>query len=186
MRTFIFQLSSLPFTAYIWVFFLVFVIHELEEWNIDRFEHRNFIDFLPSATDRSARLWIGLIVFIGFILCLIASLLGNSSGAWIILPAISIMILNALQHLYWLFYFRQYVPGLITAICLLIPLGCFIIIFAIIQEIIPAWYALIWTIIIILGFIQTIRAGNKMTPLIRTVNEIGIWLSNLIENRSTQ
>jgi hypothetical protein len=180
METLFAQIFSLPFTTYIWVFFFVFVIHELEEWNIDRFEHRYFVDFLPSATDRSARLWIGLIVFIGLIWCFLASLIGNFTGAWIILPAISIMILNALQHGFWLFYFRQYVPGVITAICLLIPLGCFMIISAIIQEIIPAWYALIWTLIIILGFIQTVRAGNKMTPLIRTINEIGIWLSNRI------
>jgi hypothetical protein len=182
MGTLVIQLFTLPFTTYIWFFFFVFVIHELEEWNIDRFEHRNFVNFLPSATDRSARLWIGLIILIGLLWCSISSLLGNSAGAWIILPAISIMILNALQHIFWLFYFRQYVPGLITAISLLIPLGCYIIIFAIIQELIPIWYALFWTIIIFIGFAQTIKAGNKMTPLIRTINEIGIWLSERIQN----
>jgi hypothetical protein len=182
MGTLLIQFFTLPFTTYIWFFFFVFVIHELEEWNIDRFEHRNFVNFLPSATDRSARLWIGLIILIGLIWCSISSLLGNSAGAWIILPAISIMILNALQHIFWLFYFRQYVPGLITAISLLIPLGCYINIFAIIQELIPIWYALFWTIIIIIGFTQTIKSGNKMTPLIRTINEIGIWLSERIQN----
>jgi hypothetical protein len=180
MSTLFSQLMSMNFTTFIWIFFLVFVIHEFEEWNIDRFEHRNFVDFLPEATDRSARLWIGCIVLLGLLWCIMATLWGNSTTAWLILPAISIMIQNALQHLFWMFYFHKYAPGVVTAVCLMIPLGCYIITFATLQGLIPLWYVMICVSFIIIGFIQTIRAGNKVSPLIRGINKIGIWLSNRI------
>lgn len=30
------------------------------------------------------------------------------------------------------------------------------------------------------GFVQTVKAGNKMTPLIRVINNLGTWLSDRI------
>jgi hypothetical protein len=169
------------FLTAIWLFFLAFVLHEVEEWNIDQFEHRNFVGLPPAATDRSARMWIGFVVLIGLIWCTAATLPGNPTiAAWIILPAIAIMLQNALQHVFWVFYFRQYAPGVVTAVLLMIPLGSYVIAMAIEQKHVPIWYIALWTAVIILGFVQTVRAGNKMTPLVRTINNIGIWLSDRI------
>jgi hypothetical protein len=48
------------------------------------------------------------------------------------------------------------------------------------QGYVPFWYVAIWTAVVILGLVQTVRAGNKMTPLIQAINNIGIWLSERI------
>ena len=173
--------AQVNFLVIIWFFFLVFVLHEIEEWNINSFEHRNFVGLAPAATDRSARMWIGFVVLVGLIWCTAATLPGNpTSAAWIILPAIAIMLQNALQHIFWVFYFRQYAPGVVTAVLLMIPLGSYVIALVISQGYVPTWYVAIWMAVVIMGFAQTVRAGSRMTPLIRTINDIGIWLSERI------
>jgi hypothetical protein len=174
-------LEQLNFLNTLWLFFLVFVLHEVEEWNINKFEHQNFVGLPPTATDRSARMWIAFISLVGLIWCAVATLPGNPTiAAWIIFPAIAIMLQNALQHVYWSFYFRQYAPGVITSALLLIPLGCYVIARAVQQGYAPTWYAAVWAVPIVMGLAQTMRAGNKMTPLIRAINNIGIGLSERI------
>ena len=174
-------LGQLDFLNTLWLFFLVFVLHEFEEWNIDRFERRNFVGLPPAATDRSARMWIAFIVVVGVIWCAVATLPSNPTiAAWVILPAITMMLQNGLQHVYWSFYFRQYAPGVITAVVLLIPIGCYVAVRAVQQGYVPIWYAAVWVVVLVLGLTQTVKAGNKMTPLIRAINDIGIMLADRI------
>jgi len=174
-------LEQLNFLNMLWLFFFVFVLHEVEEWNIDKFEHQHFVDLPPAATDRSARMWIAFVSLVGLIWCAVATVSGNPIiAAWIMLPAIAIMLQNTLQHIYWSFYFRQYAPGVITAALLLIPLGCYVIARAVEQGYAPTWYAAVWAVLIVVGFAQTVWAGNKMTPLVRAINNIGIGLSERI------
>jgi hypothetical protein len=126
-------------------------------------------------------MWIVFISLVGLIWCAVATVPGNPTiAAWIFFPAIAIMFQNALQHIYWLYYFRQYTPGVITAALMLIPFGCYVIARAIEHGYIPTWYVAVWAAFVMMGFAQTVRAGNKMTPLIRTINNLGIWLSDRI------
>ncbi len=179
MSSVLIALGRLDFVNTLWLFFLIFVAHELEEWNIDRFERRNFVGLPPAATDRSARMWIAFVVVVGLIWCAVATLPGNPTiAAWVILPAITIMLQNALQHVYWSFYFRQYAPGVLAAALLLIPLCCYVAARAV--QYVPIWYAAVWVIVLVLESAQTVRAGNKMTPIIRAINNIGIMLANRI------
>jgi hypothetical protein len=179
--------SQVNFLHMLWLFFFVFVAHELEEWNIDRFEHRHFTGLSPAATDRSARMWIACVVLIGLLWVTIATLSGSpTSAAWIFLPAVAILIQNALQHVFWSLYFRRYAPGVVTALVLLIPIGVYIMITAVQRGYTPAWYAAIWTVFIAAGFIQTVIAGSRMTPLIRGINLIGIKLAEMIPPTSKQ
>jgi len=181
MGTIVNALEQLGFVNTLWLFYLVFVLHEVEEWNIDQFEHKNFIGLPPAATDRSARMWIAFVCLVGLIWCAVATLPGNPTvAAWIFLPAVAIMIENALQHVFWSLYFRQYSPGVVSAVLLLIPMGCYIIAWAVGQGYAPAWYAAVWVVLIVAGCVQTVIAGNKMTLLIRAINIIGIKLSERI------
>jgi hypothetical protein len=174
-------LEQIGFQGTWWLFLFAFVLHEAEEWNISKFEHRNFEGLPSAATDRSARMWIAFISVVGLIWCAVATLPGNPTiAAWVILPAIAIALQNALQHVYWSFYFRQYAPGVITSVLLLIPLGCYVIARAVQQGYVPIWYAAVLAVLPVLGLAQTVKAGNKMTPLIRAINNIGITLSERI------
>jgi len=42
-------------------------------------------------------------------------------AAFLILFYASTVFLNALQHVYWIFYFGAYSPGIVTAVLLLFP-----------------------------------------------------------------
>ncbi len=174
-------LEQIGFPNTVWIFFACFVLHEFEEWNIDQFEHEHFEGIPPAATDRSARLWILFISLVGFIWCMVATVPGSPEiAAWVILPAIAVMLQNAIQHIVWSVYFRAYAPGVISAALLLIPSGSYILARALQQSYIPAWYAFVWVAFVAAGFAQTVKAGNKMTPFIRSINNLGIWLSNRI------
>ena len=179
MRTVLTALDQINFLSMLWVFFFVFVIHELEEWNIDRFEHRHFEGLPPAATDRSARLWIGFVSLVGLVWCALATLPGDpGTAAWIFLPAISILVQNAIQHIYWSLYFKSYAPGVVTAVLAVIPFGCYLIARAALAGYVPVWYAAVCVAFILIGSVQTVTAGSRMTPLIRAINNIGIWLSD--------
>ncbi len=186
MNNLVTTLEQVNFLSMLWIFYFVFVLHELEEWNIDRFEHRHFEGLSPAATDRSARLWIGFVVLVGLIWCAAATLPGNPTlAAWIFLPAVAILLMNALQHVFWAYYFRGYAPGVITAVLLLIPFGFYLIARAVAQGYVPVWYAVVLAAFVVVGVAQTVRAGNRMTPVIRAINDVGIWISGRLSRSRT-
>jgi hypothetical protein len=179
MSTIVTALEGTSFLSLLWIFYCVFVLHELEEWNIDRFERQHFAGLPPAATDRSARLWIGFVSLVGLLWCALATLPGDLAlAAWIFLPAIAIMLMNALQHVFWSFYFRGYAPGVLTAALLVIPSGCYLAAQALAQGYAPGWYAALLAAAVLLGLAQTVRAGDRMTPLICAINDVGIWISD--------
>ena len=98
-------------------------------------------------------------------------------AAFVFLPAIALVLLNAFQHVYWLLYFRQYAPGIVTSIVLLIPTGFYLAARAVQQGYVPIWYVAVWAVPVVVGLVQTVRAGNQVTPLVRAVYNLGFWLS---------
>lgn len=180
MASIISFLENINFTLLLWIFAIAFALHEVEEWNIMKWYQRNFVD-LPPTTDKGVRSWIVFISLIGFIWCFIAVLPGNPKIAmYVFIPAIAVALQNSLQHVYWLIYFRDYPPGVITAVLLLLPLGSYIIIEAIQKEFIPVWYVALWAVLIIPGLAQTVRAGNTMTSPMRAMHNFGNTLSQKI------
>jgi hypothetical protein len=173
-------LETLGFLRVLWLFPIAFALHEAEEWNIMKWYHRNYAD-LPPATDRSARTWIVFISLVGFVWVGVAVLPDSPSvAAFVSLPAIALSIQNALQHIYWLFYFRQYAPGVVTSALLLIPIGGYIVAKAVQHGYAPVWYVAIWAVLIVPGLVQTVRAGNQMTSPMRAIHDLGIKLSKMI------
>jgi hypothetical protein len=174
-------LESLDFLTTLWLFLLAFVLHEFEEWHITEFERRNFVGLPPSATERSARMWIAFICTVGLVWCAAATLPGIPSlAAWVFLPAIAVALQNALQHAFWSVYFRQYAPGVITAVVLLIPIGGYVAAWAVRQGYVPAWYAAALAGLVAVGLVHTVRAGNRMSPFIRAIYNLGFRLSEML------
>jgi hypothetical protein len=173
-------LENLDFLSVLWLFPIAFALHEAEEWNIMKWYHRNYAN-LPPATDRGARTWIVFISLVGFAWIAVAVLPGSPSvAAFVSLPAIALAIQNALQHIYWLFYFKQYAPGVVTSVLLVIPIGGYIFARAVQQGYTPVWYVALWAVLVVPGLVQTVRAGNEMTPPIRAIHNLGIKLSEMI------
>ena len=175
-------INQIDFLTWLWLFVIVFALHEVEEWNILRWYQRNYVD-LPPSTDKAVRVWIIFVILIGFVWCAVATLPGSQVlAAYVFLPAIAVAIQNALQHVYWLFYFKQYAPGIITSVFGLIPFGIYLVIRAIWQNFVPLWYVGILILLLIPSLAQTVQAKNKMTKQIRAIHHFGIKLAGLLEH----
>ena len=170
--------GQLEFLKMLWLLLLAFFIHEIEEWNITDFERRNFVGLPTIVTKRNARMWIKFICLVGLVWCSAATLPGNPTlAAYVFLPAIFLVLGNALQHVFWTFYFRQYAPGVVSAVLLLIPICCYVIVSAVKLGYSPRWYVAAMAVLIVVPLVHTVRAGNEMTPLVRAIYHLGNWLS---------
>jgi hypothetical protein len=123
--------------TWLWIFVVIFALHELEEWNILRWYQRNYVD-LPPSTDKTTRVWIVFIILVALVWCAAGTLPGDPAlAAYVLLPAVAIAMQNAIQHVYWQLYFKQYAPGIITAIFGLIPVGVCLFVGAVWQRLVP-------------------------------------------------
>jgi hypothetical protein len=170
-------LGRLNFLKALWLFPLAVALHEAEEWNLVRWYERNYDD-LPPMTNKSARIVLVLMSSAFLLWSAVAIVTQNPKvAAWILLPAMAIVFQNALQHVYWLFYFRQYVPGAITAVLLLLPTVGYLTARAVQQNYAPIWYVMALVILNVPGLIQTVQAGNTMTSFFRAVHNVGIAIA---------
>jgi hypothetical protein len=134
---------------------------------------------LPRISHKSNRTWLVFVSIVYFGWCAIATLPGSPTFAAVVfLPAIAIALQNALQHIYWLFHFRDYAPGVITSLLLLLPLGIYLTVRAIQQDYAPAWYVAVLALLMVPGLAQTVRAGHRLTPQMRTLHSFSIRLSD--------
>lgn len=171
-------LNSIDFRNIIWSIPIIMLLHELEEWNILKWYRENYID-LPPSTNRSIRVWLLGISFVGFIWTTICYLIPNQSiTALLICVLIAITLQNGLQHLYWLVYFKRYAPGFLFSVLLGIPADIYICFRMLEEKLIPFWAIIIIGLIIIPGLIETVKAKNRMTKSVRGAHEIGISIAN--------
>jgi hypothetical protein len=170
-------LQRLDFLTSLWLFPVAVALHELEEWNIVRWYELNFVD-LPQLSDKGARAWIVFSSLVGFIWTGIAILPGNQAvAAFVLLLAFALMLQNALQHIYYLFYFRPYAPGIVTSVFFLIPIIGYLVARVIQQGYVPIWYTILLLVLLIPDLIQTVKAGNTMLPSLRAVHKFGAALA---------
>lgn len=184
MRTIVNLLQHIRFLHWLWISVLCFVVHELEEWNITAFERRNFEEYPTIATARNAHAWIAFICVVGVVWCAAATLPGNPTvAAYVFLPAIVSVLLNALQHVYWSLFFRQYAPGVITAVMLLIPLNSYVIVQAVQRTSVSIWYVALLLGGLSLGLIHTVAIGRRTPHIIQNIYNIGYRVSETFSHR---
>ena len=68
----------------------------------------------------------------------------------------------------------------VSAALLLVPSICCLVAWAALQGYAPIWYVIVLAVPAALGLVQTVQAGNKITPLVRFVHNTGIWVSQKI------
>jgi len=174
-------INQIDFLTWLWLFVIAFAFHEMEEWKILRWYQRNYLD-LPPSTNKAVRVWIVFVILVGFVWCAAATLPGDPVfAAFMFLPAVAVAIQNALQHVYWLFLFKQYAPGIITSVILLIPSGVYLAVRAVWQNFVPVWYLGFLFLLLIPGLVQTVQAKNRMTKQIRAIHHLGIKITELLE-----
>lgn len=162
-------LSSLELKTIYWLIPVVQLIHELEEWNILKWYKNNFED-IPASTNFSTRFWIILFSLFAYVWVTICFFIQNLFiSALLISLVLIITTLNSLQHIYWQILFKKYAPGVVTSILLVLPLNLYVTYRIVHQDLVPAWLLLIISFPILPGIIQTFRAKNKMTKVIRVV-----------------
>jgi len=170
-------LQRFDFLTALWLFPIAVTLHELEEWNIVRWYEQNFVD-LPHLTDTGLRAWIVFSSLVGLLWTGIAILPGNPTvAAWVLLLAFVLMGQNALQHIYYLFYFRRNAPGIVTSVLLLIPTIVYLVARAVQQGYVPIWYAILLVVLLIPHLSQTVRARNTMLPSLHAVHQFGAALA---------
>lgn len=170
-------LNHMPYLTAIWLLPAALAIHEAEEWNILPWEQRNFVN-LPAKTHASVRTFLAFFTLFSFLWTALAALPNNPTiAAFMLLLLASGGFLNALQHLFYTIYFRQYAPGIVTSVVLLLPISSYLTARAIQENLVPVVYVGALGIVVILGLIQTMKAGNTFIPAFRAVSHIGMALS---------
>lgn len=170
-------LNRLDFLTLVWLFPIAYALHEAEEWTILRWYQRRYAD-LPSMTNRSVRTFLVCASAVGFVWTAVATLPGDPRvAAFLLLPAVALALQNALQHLWFLVVFRDYAPGIITSVLLLVPVGGYVAARAVGQGYVPLWYVLGLGVLIIPGLVQTVRAGRRLTRQFRAIHGFGMALS---------
>jgi len=167
----------MSFLTAIWLLPVALALHEAEEWNILGWQQRNFIN-LPAKTNTSIRTVLVFVTLLGFLWTALAPLPNNPHiAAFMVLPFTAIGFLNALQHLFYTMYFRQYAPGVITSVVLLLPISGYLTAKAIQENLVPVGYVVALGILAMLGLIQTMEAGNTLIPAFRAISHFGMALS---------
>ncbi len=157
----------------VWVFSVAVAVHEFEEWNIIPWYRRNFFD-LPPLTDRGVRAWIVFSSLLAFLWTGAAVAPGSPAiAAWVLLPAFALMSQNALMHVYWVFRFRQYAPGVLAALVLLMPAIAYLATEAVRRGYVPLWYIALLIALQVPGLAQVVKAGNRMLPSFRALHAFG-------------
>lgn len=169
--------NHVPFPAVIWLLPFALALHEAEEWNILRWEQRNFTN-LPAKTHAGVRTFLVFFTLFGFLWTALTTLPSDPTvTAFAFLPFAAGAFLNALQHIFYTTYFKQYAPGVITSVVLYLPIVSYLTARAIQENLVPVAYVVALGILAVLGLIQTIRAGNTLIPAFRAFSHIGMVLS---------
>jgi hypothetical protein len=173
------------FSSVLWLLVGAFVLHEAEEWNITAFERRNFVDLPPQVTEENGRAWLVFICVVAAGWCAAATLPGSPKlAAFVFLPAVGLAVANALQHVFWAIYFKEYAPGVVSAVLLLLPLAIYVAARAGLRDLVPLWYLLGLALMIAVIVGNTVRSRRRMTAPIRAIYAVGAWILRLARMHS--
>jgi hypothetical protein len=175
------KLSALEFHQLIWILPCLWALHEAEEWNIIPWYERFWVNVPPM---KPVVVWTGLVLMslVGFAWTLIGTLPRNNVvAAFVALPFFTILAFgNALQHIYFVFKFGSYAPGVITAFVLIIPATLYMTFLALNKGLMPWWCVIAIYLPNIPQMFLTIQTGNEMPAIVRTLYRFSDSLTRLL------
>lgn len=170
-----------PLVRGLWLFAAALILHEAEEWNIAPWFERHFSN--NTGIDSHA-IWVGLILMSSVFVAWIWISTRFSSTivvALVALPAVAFVAFgNALQHVAWAILFREYAPGLVTAVVLVIPsVGLVVARSARVHRGL-VWYAGVLLAIGTFGAVQTYGWGSELTSSQVSLHHLIMSLTSLL------
>jgi hypothetical protein len=172
--------EGVSFSMVVWLLPVAIALHELEEWNMLGWYHGNFVD-LPDMTNTSTRVFIVFMSLYAFAWTAVSLLLGDLKVTSFLLSITGfVFLLNALQHVYWVIAFRDYAPGVITSVLLVIPVIVFLGLVAGHQGLLPIWYEVLLCVLVIPALAQTAMAGNRLTKMLQGISRSGLLMARLL------
>jgi len=165
----------------LWLLGFAFVLHEFEEWRLVAWLTAHF-EPAPRFDDRAARTLLVLFAFLGFSLTALSlRLLPLRTALFALLPLfVGIVLGNAFTHIFWLFYFRGYAPGVLTAALLIVPLTALLVHRVLRERLVPSLY--VW-LLLAFALIQPVGAavmGSTMSESQLVLQEFGARLAGWI------
>jgi hypothetical protein len=179
-------LTHVPFRQLVWILPIAIASHEIEELvlNVQAWTNRYFVDpgFLNQIDWETLYIGLGSIIVQVFLVTTIARIPRNPKiVAFLVLPLFVILgFANAVEHIFWLFYFGAFSPGIITAVCLVIPAITYVIARAIRERLVPWWYVALLAVPMLRNIYLTVSAGNHLTQELQGEMQSGIQLTHSI------
>lgn len=133
---------------------------------------------MPVKTNTGVRTFLVFLTLLAFLWTALAALTNDPKiAAFVLFPFATGAFLNVLQHIFYTIYFRQYAPGLITSVVLVLPTVVYLTGRALGEDLVPVAYVAVLMVLAILGLIQTMRAGNTFTPAFLAISHFGMALA---------
>ena len=141
------------------------MFHELEEWNILTW-HRQFqTNIPPDVTNLDIRTFFLFIILLFFALSYLILIPKNKKiNSYLFIPLLTFAFYNGIVHLFWLFYFKTYAPGVIFGFFVSVPFIILIVYKMLKENLVKKWYFLIFAAISAFLVIQAINLGDKIEP----------------------
>lgn len=179
-----FDISTIDYRYAIWIIPIIFLFHELEEWNMVKW-HRENLTGMTYLTNLEARLWLLFSSLIMFVLTAIAFLIPNNTiSAILMYLLIDFTLINGLQHIAYVVSSRKYNPGSIFASILGIPADIYIIYIILEDGLLPYWAVIILLALVTIQFLTDMRAMNQnRRPALLSIagdiaRKLGHWMTD--------
>lgn len=172
------ELVALSIRHILWLLAVSFVLHEAEEWNLVAWERVHF-EPPPQISELAVRTLLVLFAFLGFsFTALSLRLLSLRSTLIALLPLyVAVVLGNALTHIFWLFFFRAYAPGVVTSALLLVPLTVSLVHRVLRERLVPRAYVFGLLALAALQPLGAAAAGASLSGSQLTLQRLGMRLA---------
>jgi hypothetical protein len=86
-------------------------------------------------------------------------------NSYLLIPFLIILsFYNGVEHLFWLFYYKTYAPGVIFGFFVGVPFTVLIIYKMLKEKLVKKWYVSIFVILSIFLVIQAVNLGVRLDP----------------------
>lgn len=174
------KVSSLGYTSLVWLFPIVFTLHELEEWNAHVWEEAHFVDmpYIPLVGSRMFFFAIGVFSFLA--VWIVTCFKNPKITAYLTLPFIVLITLNGMQHIFYSLHFLSIYPGFIFGGLVGVPVGAYLVVWALEDRLVHPLYALTFIGVAAFALVNTFLNPTVMSPVITNFVPVTIWLDRLM------